>query len=75
MTIFLCEEFLLSSTSALLLRHYLDIDIIDKEYDEKVTFTYLCKEPIDTRIQELTNGQYTPEYIETLEVEVTIKEA
>ncbi|MBR5795914.1 MAG: YigZ family protein [Erysipelotrichaceae bacterium] len=52
-----------------------DVDIIDKEYDEKVTFTYLCKEPIDTRIQELTNGQFTPEYIETLEVEVTLKEA
>ncbi|MBQ7891763.1 MAG: YigZ family protein [Erysipelotrichaceae bacterium] len=52
-----------------------DVEIIDKEYDEKVTFTYLCKEPIDTRIQELTNGQFTPEYIETLEVEVTLKEA
>ena len=49
-----------------------DVEIIDKEYDEKVTFTYLCKEPIDTKIQEITNGQYKPEYIETLEVEVTI---
>lgn len=49
-----------------------DVDIIDKIYDEQVTFVYLCKEPIDQKIQELTNGQYQPKFLETLEVEVTI---
>ena len=50
-----------------------EVEIIDKEYDEQVTFTYLCKEPIDTKIQEITNGQFVPTYLETLEVEVTIE--
>lgn len=54
--------------------HLKDVaEIIDKQYEEQVTFTYLCKEPLDTLIQQLTNGACQPVYLETLEVEVEKK--
>lgn len=44
--------------------------IINKEYGEFVTYTYLCSAPLDDRIQELTAGRYRPQYIQTIETEV-----
>ena len=48
------------------------VEIEDKDYGELVTFTYLCQNPIDTVIQELTNGRYMPEFIETIQTEAPV---
>ncbi len=52
------------------------IGIIDKSYEEMVSYTFLCKEDISQDIMELSNGKYRPVFIEKtiIDVEVQISE-
>ena len=46
--------------------------ITDKQYNDDVCFSYLCKDNLDEQIMALTNGKYLPKLIEIIEVEVPI---
>ena len=52
------------------------LEILDKEYDEEVCYTYLCDHDNSADFQELSNGKFLPRFIERtlIEVPVTIKE-
>lgn len=55
--------------------HYLrsnDIMILDKEYEETVTYTFLSKTSLEEDFSELTNGSYLPVYLESLIIDVDI---
>ena len=56
------------------IEHFLSLEaeITNKEYNELVTYSYLCKESLDEKIQEITNGKYLPVFEETIEVEVVV---
>lgn len=48
------------------------ITILDKDYAECITYTYICEQPIDIDIQELTNGKHHPEFVEDIIIDVPI---
>lgn len=52
-----------------------ECDVLDKVYEEQVKYVFLCKESLDHQFQELTNGKYSPEFIqdEMIEVEVQLE--
>jgi len=54
------------------IEHFLSLEavITNKEYNELVTYSYLCKESLDEKVQEITNGKYLPVFEESIEVEV-----
>ena len=54
------------------IEHFLSLEavITNKEYNELVTYSYLCKESLDEKVQEITNGKYLSVFEETIEVEV-----
>ena len=52
-----------------------NIEILDKQYNEDVRYTYLCQETIDEKISEITNGMHLPEYIDERIVDVEITKA
>ena len=57
------------------LDHYFrthSIEVINKEYNEQVTYEYLCKTAIDMDISEMSNGMYLPVFIEDVYVDVDI---
>ena len=57
------------------LDHYFrqhDIVVLEKEYEEQVIYTLLCKEPLDEDMSEISNGRYLPEFIEERIVDVEI---
>lgn len=57
------------------LDHYFrthDIEIMDKEYGEAVTYTFLCKEAIDQDISQLTNGSFLPVLLDEIIVDVKL---
>lgn len=49
-----------------------NIYICDKLYDERLTYTYLCKDALDTDIQEITNGTCIPVWIEECIIDVEL---
>lgn len=49
------------------------ITIIDKVYEELVSYTFLCKEDISLDILELSNGKYQPMFIEKTIIDVEIQ--
>ena len=49
-----------------------NIEVLDKQYNEDVRYTYLCQEPIDDKISELTNGMHLPEFLEECIVDIEI---
>ena len=62
------------------LDHYLrtnNIIVLDKVYDEKVTYTFLVKDAIDEDISEMSNGAFLPEFIEDviIDIDITWKES
>ncbi|MEJ8736537.1 YigZ family protein [Erysipelotrichaceae bacterium HCN-30851] len=57
------------------LDHYFrqhNIVVLEKEYEEQVIYTLLCKEPLDEDMSEISNGRYLPEFIEERIVDVEI---
>lgn len=53
-----------------------EADVLDKIYEEDVTYIFLTKESLDAKFQELTNGKYIPEHIqdEIIDVEIQLEE-
>lgn len=57
------------------LDHYFrtqQITVLDKTYDETVTYTFLCKTPIDDDISEMSNGKYQPQFLESLIIDIDV---
>lgn len=57
------------------LDHYLrkhDILVLNKVYEETVTYTFLSKTSLAEDFSELTNGSYLPVYLESLIIDVDI---
>lgn len=57
------------------LDHYFrqnDVAVLDKDYGEQVTYLWMCREPLDDDISELTNGRYLPVYVEERAVDVEV---
>lgn len=55
--------------------HYLrsnDIMVLDKVYEETVTYTFLSKTSLEEDFGELTNGSYLPVYLESLIIDIDI---
>ena len=50
------------------------ISVLDKVYDEMVTYTFLSKDNVDEDFSELSNGAYLPIYLETQMIDVDITE-
>lgn len=46
------------------------LSILDKIYDEMVTYTFLSKTDLRNDFSELSNGAYLPEYLETIIIDV-----
>lgn len=46
------------------------LSILDKIYDEMVTYTFLSKTDLREDFSELSNGAYFPEYLETIIIDV-----
>ena len=46
--------------------------ILDKNYDEKVTYTYICEQDITKDLMEISKGKISNLYLEDLEIEVDI---
>lgn len=62
------------------LDHYFrihNITVLDKCYDEQVTYTFLVKDAIDEDISEISNGAYVPDFIEDviIDIDITWKES
>lgn len=49
-----------------------DVAVLDKDYGEQVTYLWMCREPLDDDISELTNGRYLPVYVEERAVDVEV---
>lgn len=49
-----------------------NITILQKEYGELVQVEYLCIEPIDDALLELTNGLYQPTFVKDIIVDIPI---
>lgn len=49
-----------------------NIEVLDKQYNEDVRYTFMCAQPIDEKISELTNGMHLPEFLEECIVDVEI---
>lgn len=47
-----------------------DIQILHKEYDEEVRYTFLCREAIDDDLSELSNGTCSPQFIKEVVLDV-----
>ena len=57
------------------LDHYFrqnEVAVLDKDYGEQVTYLWMCKEPLDADIAEITNGRFLPEFIEERIVDVEV---
>ena len=57
------------------LDHYFrqnDIEILNKDYGEQVTYLWMCREPLDADMAEITNGRFLPEFIEERIVDVEV---
>ena len=57
------------------LDHYFrqnEVTVLDKDYGEQVTYLWMCKEPLDADIAEITNGRFLPEFIEERIVDVEV---
>lgn len=50
-----------------------EIEVVEKDYHEQVTYTYLCKEPIDEDMSELSNGAFQPVFVEELIIDVDMQ--
>lgn len=50
-----------------------NIDVIDKSYDEMVSYTFLSKKDISQDIMELSNGKYQPIFIEKTIIDVKVQ--
>lgn len=48
------------------------IQILDKQYEESVTYTFLCKVLLDDEISELTAGKYLPVFVEDVILDVDV---
>ena len=46
--------------------------VLDKNYDEKVTYTYICENDITKDLMEISKGKISNIYLEELEIEVDI---
>ena len=44
--------------------------VLDKNYDEKVTYTYICENDITKDLMEISKGKISNIYLEELEIEV-----
>ena len=51
-----------------------EIHILNKQYDESVTYTFLCKNAVDEELSELCNGTYVPEFIEEIIIDVDLQQ-
>ena len=49
-----------------------EVAVLDKDYGEQVTYLWMCKEPLDADIAEITNGRFLPEFIEERIVDVEV---
>lgn len=49
-----------------------EVELLDKDYKELVTYRWICAEPLDAAIAELTNGRFLPEYVEERIVDVEV---
>ena len=47
-----------------------NVEIITKEYNEDVTYLYICKDNLDAEISEITNGSILPEFLEECIIDV-----
>ena len=57
------------------LDHYFrqnEVAVLDKDYGEQVTYLWMCKEPLDADIAEITNGRFLPAFIEERIVDVEV---
>ena len=57
------------------LDHYFrqnEVTVLDKDYGEQVTYLWMCKEPLDADMAEITNGRFLPEFIEERIVDVEV---
>ena len=57
------------------LDHYFrqnEVAVLDKDYGEQVTYLWMCKEPLDADMAEITNGRFLPEFIEERIVDVEV---
>lgn len=52
-----------------------EIKILDKVYEEQVTYLYQCVESIDEDMSELSNGAFVPIYLSTVIIDVDIQAA
>lgn len=50
-----------------------DIDIIEKDYGELVSYTWLCKEPLNNDLSELSNGRFSPTFVKEQIVDVELQ--
>ena len=50
-----------------------NIEVVEKEYDESVTYYYLVTDDITELLKEISNGQIDPLYIEDIEKEQVIE--
>lgn len=60
------------------LDHYFrqnEITVLEKTYEESVTYTYQCLTAIDDDIAELTNGTFTPLFLEETIIDVELPKA
>ena len=49
-----------------------EVELLDKDYKELVIYRWMCAEPLDAAITELTNGRFLPEYVEERIVDVEV---
>ena len=49
-----------------------EVELLAKDYKELVTYRWICAEPLDAAIAELTNGRFLPEYVEERIVDVEV---
>lgn len=50
-----------------------NIEVSDKQYQEDTVYTYLCEQPLDDEISEITNGAYLPVFIKECIIDVALQ--
>ena len=50
-----------------------NIEVSDKQYQEDAVYTYLCEQPLDDEISEITNGAYLPVFIKECIIDVALQ--
>ena len=50
-----------------------DIRLLQKTYEDCITYEFLSETPIDEDIQELTSGRFFPEFLQDIIIDADIK--